>query len=54
MPKRRVKERRKRAQEFKRLIQVHGGRKRLATAPAATAHRQQPPQREQTRSEEAR
>jgi hypothetical protein len=27
MPKRRVKERRKRAHEFKRLVQVHGGRK---------------------------
>ena len=27
MPKRRVKERRKRAHEFKRLVQMHGGRK---------------------------
>jgi hypothetical protein len=33
MPNRRVKERRKRAHEFKRLIQVHGGRKKQ---PAAT------------------
>lgn len=29
MPKRRVKERRKRAHEFKRLAQVHGGRGRF-------------------------
>jgi hypothetical protein len=28
MPKSRVKERRRRAQEFKRLVQVHGGRKK--------------------------
>jgi hypothetical protein len=33
MSKRRVKERRKRAHEFKRLIQVHGGRKMQPTAP---------------------
>jgi hypothetical protein len=34
MSKRRVKERRKRAQEFKRLIQVHGGRKKQPAAPS--------------------
>jgi len=33
MPKRRVKERRKRALEFKRLVQVHG-RKRQPAAPS--------------------
>lgn len=32
MPKRRVKERRKTAREFKRLVQVHGGRKKQAAA----------------------
>jgi hypothetical protein len=42
MPKRRVKERRKRAQEFKRLIQVHSGRK---TQPAAPSPDQHPPSR---------
>ena len=31
MAKRRVKERRKRAHEFKRLIQVHGGLKKAAS-----------------------
>jgi hypothetical protein len=35
MPKRRVKERRKRAQEFKRLVQVHGGRKGERMTPTA-------------------
>jgi hypothetical protein len=34
MSKRRVKERRKRAQEFKRLVQVHGGRKKQPSAPS--------------------
>jgi hypothetical protein len=39
MAKRRVKERRKRAHEFKRLIQVHGGlKKQPATAPSADQH----------------
>jgi hypothetical protein len=35
MPKRRIKERRKRAHEFKRLIQVHGGLKKQPAAPSA-------------------
>jgi hypothetical protein len=38
MPKRRVKERRKRAHEFKRLIQVHGGLKKQPAAPSADQH----------------
>jgi hypothetical protein len=33
MSKRRVKERRKRAREFKRLVQIHGGRKNQPAAP---------------------
>jgi len=41
MPKRRVKERRRRALEFKRLAQVHGGRKKF----------QPPPSREQMEQE---
>jgi hypothetical protein len=43
MPKRRVKDRRKRAQEFKRLIQVHGHQKKQPAAPSPDQH---PPSRE--------
>ena len=38
MSKRRVKERRKRVLEFKRLVQVHGGRKNQPAAPSADQH----------------
>jgi hypothetical protein len=38
MSKRRVKERRKRAREFKRLVQVHGGRKTQPAAPSPDQH----------------
>jgi hypothetical protein len=38
MAKRRVKERRKRAHEFKRLIQIHGGLKKQPAAPSADQH----------------
>ena len=43
MTKRRVKERRKRAHEFKRLGQVHGGRKTQPAAPSPDQH--QPPRK---------
>jgi hypothetical protein len=43
MTKRRVKERRKRAHEFKRLAQVHGGRKTQPAAPSPDQH--QPPRK---------
>jgi hypothetical protein len=42
MSKRRVKERRKRAHEFKRLVQVHGGLKKQPAAPSPDHH---PPSR---------
>ena len=38
MAKRRVKERRKRAHEFKRMAQVHGGRKNQPAAPLPDQH----------------
>lgn len=38
MPKRRVKERRKRAHEIKRLVQAHGGRKNHPAAPSPDQH----------------
>lgn len=38
MPKRNVKERRKRAHEFKRLAQAHGGRKTQPSAPSPDQH----------------
>ena len=40
MPKRRVKERRRQALEFKRLMQRHGGQKRLPSAASRATDRQ--------------
>ena len=40
MPKRRVKERRRQAQEFKRLVQIHGGRRSGTATPTDDRPRQ--------------
>lgn len=46
MPKRRVKERRKTAREFKRLVQVHGGKRKASQVEGSVRARLEwPPER---------